>query len=65
MIESILSSLEFQMSLLLFVALAGYFIAAKINQSAVIGEILLGLLIGPQLAWIKSTTLASLPASRT
>ncbi|MCR4337279.1 MAG: cation:proton antiporter [Candidatus Omnitrophica bacterium] len=35
------------MSLLLFVALAGYLLAARINQSAVIGEILVGLLIGP------------------
>lgn len=42
-----LSSIEFQMSLLLFVALAGYLLAARINQSAVIGEILVGLLIGP------------------
>ena len=42
-----ISSIEFQMSLLLFVALAGYLIAARINQSAVIGEILAGLLIGP------------------
>lgn len=42
-------SIEFQMSLLLFVALAGYLIASRINQSAVIGEILVGLLIGPSL----------------
>src|SRR3989338_4725096 len=41
------STIEFQMSLLLFVALAGYVLAARINQSAVIGEILAGLLIGP------------------
>jgi len=40
-------TIEFQMSLLLFVALAGYLLAARINQSAVIGEILVGLLIGP------------------
>lgn len=44
---SILSTVEFQMSLLLFVALAGYIIASRINQSAVIGEIFVGLLIGP------------------
>ncbi|OGX26284.1 MAG: sodium:proton exchanger [Omnitrophica WOR_2 bacterium RIFCSPHIGHO2_01_FULL_48_9] len=42
-----LSTIEFQMSLLLFVALAGYLLAARINQSAVIGEILVGLIIGP------------------
>src|SRR6185295_278252 len=50
------SSIEFQMSLLLFVALAGYLLAARINQSAVIGEILVGLLIGPSfLHWITYT----------
>jgi Kef-type K+ transport system membrane component KefB len=41
------SSIEFQMSLLLFVSLAGYLLATRINQSAVVGEILAGLLIGP------------------
>lgn len=41
------STIEFQMSLLLFVALAGYLLAVRINQSAVIGQILVGLLIGP------------------
>ncbi|MBP2133822.1 Kef-type K+ transport system membrane component KefB [Methanomicrobium sp. W14] len=40
-------SIEFQMSLLLFVALGGYLLASKINQSAVVGEILIGLLVGP------------------
>jgi len=45
--ESFMTGIEFQMSLLLFVALAGYLLAARINQSAVIGEILVGLLIGP------------------
>ncbi|MBP9855383.1 MAG: cation:proton antiporter [Candidatus Omnitrophica bacterium] len=38
---------EFQMSLLLLAALGGYFLAARINQSAVIGQIFLGLIIGP------------------
>ena len=41
------STIEFQMSLLLFVALAGYLLAARINQSPVIGQILVGILIGP------------------
>lgn len=45
--ESLLSSPEFQMSLLLFVALGGYLVASRINQSAVIGLILVGLLVGP------------------
>ncbi|MDD4299245.1 MAG: cation:proton antiporter [Methanomicrobium sp.] len=40
-------SIEFQMSLLLFVALGGYLLASRINQSAVVGEILIGLLVGP------------------
>jgi Kef-type K+ transport system membrane component KefB len=45
--DSLLTSPEFQMSLLLFVALGGYLIASRINQSAVIGLILVGLLVGP------------------
>jgi Kef-type K+ transport system membrane component KefB len=45
--ESILSSTEFQMSLLMFVALAGYLIAYRINQSAVVGIILAGIIVGP------------------
>jgi len=43
----IFSTIEFQMSLLLFVALAGYMIASRINQSAVVGIILAGILVGP------------------
>jgi len=39
--------IEFQMSLLLFASLLGYLLASRINQSAVIGEILIGLAIGP------------------
>lgn len=35
------------MSLLMFVALAGYLIAYRINQSAVVGIILAGIIIGP------------------
>jgi Kef-type K+ transport system membrane component KefB len=45
--ESILASTEFQMSLLMFVALAGYLIAYRINQSAVVGIILAGIVVGP------------------
>ena len=56
MAEGILSSIEFQMSLLLFVALGGYLLAARINQSAVIGEILVGLIIGPSLLGIITYT---------
>lgn len=54
--ENLLASPEFQMSLLLFVALGGYLIASRINQSAVIGLILVGLLVGPSaLGWITYT----------
>src|SRR3989338_1162438 len=56
MAEGILSSIEFQMSLLLFVALGGYLLAARINQSSVIGEILVGLIIGPSLLGIITYT---------
>ncbi len=49
-------SIELQMSLLLFVALAGYLLASRINQSAVIGEILVGLLIGPSLLGLITYT---------
>jgi len=45
--DSILTQPVFQMSLLLFVALAGYLIASRINQSAIIGLILVGILVGP------------------
>jgi Kef-type K+ transport system membrane component KefB len=49
MLEGLLASIEFQLSLLLFVALAGYIIASRINQSAIVWEILLGIAIGPSL----------------
>src|SRR3989338_1808309 len=52
----IIGTVEFQMSLLLFVALAGYLLAARVNQSAVIGEILVGLIIGPSLLGIITYT---------
>jgi len=45
--ESLLASPEFQMMLLLFFALGGYLVASRINQSAVIGLILVGLIVGP------------------
>lgn len=49
MFEEFLTTIEFQLSLLLFVALAGYLIASKINQSAIVWEILLGIAIGPSI----------------
>lgn len=54
--EGILGSIEFQMSLLLFVALAGYLIAYKINQSAVVGVILAGIVVGPSVLGLVTYT---------
>ncbi|MFC2067427.1 cation:proton antiporter [Chloroflexota bacterium] len=54
--QSILTSVEFQMSLLLFVALAGYLIAYRINQSAVVGIILAGIVVGPSLLGLVTYT---------
>lgn len=47
-------SIEYQVSILLLTAFAGYLIASKINQSAVVGEILLGIAIGPSLLGLVS-----------
>jgi len=54
--SSILHLIEFQMTLLLFVALAGYLLASRVNQSAVIGEILVGLLVGPSVLGLITYT---------
>ncbi|WP_298667943.1 cation:proton antiporter [uncultured Methanofollis sp.] len=56
MSTEIASTIEFQMSLLLFVALAGYLVASRINQSAVIGEILVGLVVGPSVLGLITYT---------
>lgn len=56
MSTEIVSTIEFQMSLLLFVALAGYLVASRINQSAVIGEILVGLVVGPSVLGLITYT---------
>jgi len=55
-VESLLASPAFQMSILLFVALAGYLIAYRINQSAVVGIILAGILVGPSLLGLVTYT---------
>ncbi len=53
-------SIEFQMSLLLFVALAGYLLSSRIGQPAVVGQILVGLAIGPSvLGWVTYTEFVS------
>lgn len=54
--EEIISTVEFQMSLLLFVALGGYLLASRINQSAVVGEILIGLVVGPSVLGLITYT---------
>lgn len=54
--ESIFTLPEFQMSLLLFVALAGYLVASRINQSAVIGLILVGVVVGPSVLGLITYT---------
>lgn len=56
MFDGIITSIEFQLSLLLFVALAGYLIASKINQSAIVWEILVGIVIGPSLLGLITYT---------
>ena len=56
MLNVIFSSVEFQMSLLLFVALGGYLLASKINQSAIVGVIFAGLIIGPSVLGLVTYT---------
>ncbi len=56
MSAGILPPVELQMTLLLFFALAGYLLASKINQSAVVGEILLGLIVGPSVLGLITYT---------
>ena len=54
--QSVLVAPEFQMTLLLFVALAGYLLAYRINQSAVVGIILAGVVVGPSLLGLVTYT---------
>lgn len=50
-------SIEFQMSLLLAVALAGHLLSGLVRQPAVVGQILAGLVVGPSVfGWITYTT---------
>lgn len=49
-------SLSLQVTIVLFFALLGYILAMKLNQSAVIGVILIGIVVGPSVfGWVKST----------
>lgn len=54
--EDLFITPEFQMSLLLFVAIGGYLVASRINQSAVIGLILVGLFVGPSVLGLITYT---------
>lgn len=55
-----LLNVEIQIALLLLVAVGGYLIAAWVHQSAVVGEIVLGLIVGPSvLGLITYTDLVS------
>ncbi|MGK0180379.1 MAG: Kef-type K+ transport system membrane component KefB, partial [Nitrospinales bacterium] len=55
--HGVTDSIEFQMSLLLFTALGGYQIAARIAQPAVVGVMLAGIVIGPSvLGWVTYTS---------
>jgi len=51
-----LSTIDFQVSLLLFVSLLGYFLATRLGQSIVIGEILVGVLMGPSVFGLVTYT---------
>lgn len=54
--QTISTRIEFQMSLLLFAALAGHLLAISLRQPAAVGEILMGLVLGPTiLGWITHT----------
>lgn len=58
--QTIGTSIEFQMSLLLCAALAGHLLAIGLRQPAVVGEILMGLVLGPSLlGWITYTEFVS------
>jgi Kef-type K+ transport system membrane component KefB len=56
MSDNVFASTEFQMSLLMFVALAGYLLAYYINQSAVVGIIIVGVIVGPSLLGLITYT---------
>jgi Kef-type K+ transport system membrane component KefB len=54
--DHLVATIEFQMSLLLFVSLAGYLLASRIGQPAVVGIILVGLLVGPSVLGLITYT---------
>lgn len=56
MMNHVLDSVEFQMSVLLFVALSGYLLASLIRQPSVVGQILAGIVIGPSVVGLITYT---------
>ncbi len=54
--SELLTSIEFQMSLLMLAAISGYLISYKTNQSAVIGLIVVGIILGPSLLGLVTYT---------
>ncbi len=49
-----------EMSVMLFVALGGYLLASRIHQPSVVGQVILGVVIGPSLfGWIEYSTFVS------
>lgn len=53
---NVANNIELQISLLLFVSLVGHLVAQRIGQSVVVGEILVGIVVGPSLlGWITYT----------
>jgi len=44
-----MAAIELQISVILLFALAGYLLASRINQSAVVGIIIIGIIIGPSI----------------
>ncbi len=55
-LEPILNSVQFQMSLLMFVALGGYLLAYRIRQPSSIGLVIGGVLVGPSLLGLVTYT---------
>jgi len=51
-----MATIELQISLVLLFAIAGYLLSSRINQSAVVGVIIVGIIIGPSLLTIVEYT---------
>jgi len=50
------ASVELQMSILLLVSLGGYLVAARLRQPAIVGQMIIGIALGPSwLGWVSYT----------